>query len=343
LKYCLCLGSKLSARAYAALLACVCIALTLIACDGKSSSSEGAQPAVHKIAADQTVRLAFVPNAPAAFWEMAEHGLKKFEKETGVHVELKYPPTGSVEEQNRILEDLANQNYSGVALSVIAPEDQIREINRATERMNVITTDSDAPHSRRIAFVGPKQSEAGTAAGNEIVKLLPNGGDIAVFCGDLTAENAVERMTGIKSAIAGKSINIVAVKEDGKDRTRARAQVEDVINAYPRIALLVGLWSYNGPAIRDALVSSDQTGKIQAVTFDEEQGTLEGIQSGVIAATVVLTPFDYGYRSAKLLYDLARQGEPAIPPGSDIDTGYKVIHATDLSGFRALLAEQGKW
>jgi len=334
----------------AALLACIYLPLALSACGGgepiptaEQAHPEPAHVTVHRTVAGQPIRLAFVPNAPTAFWEMAEHGLKKFEKETGVHVELKYPPTGSVEEQNRILEDLANQNYSGVALSVIAPEDQVREIGRATERMNVVTTDSDAPKSDRIAFVGPRQSDAGAAAGREIVKLLPDGGQIAMFCGDLTAQNAVERMRGIKSAIAGKNIDIVAMKEDGKDRTRARGQVEDVINAYPKIALLVGLWSYNGPAIRDALLGSGRAGKVYAVTFDEEQGTLDGIESGVIAATVALTPFDYGFRSARLLYDLAQQGDSARPPNGVIDTGFQVIHAQDLQAFRQQMAEQAKW
>lgn len=322
---------------------CAALILGIAACGPGPSSPESSSSNVHKIVSGQAPRLAFVPNAPAAFWEMAAHGLKKFEKETGVHVELKYPPTGSVEEQNRILEELANQNYSGVALSVIAPEDQIREINQAAQRMNVITTDSDAPKSRRIAFVGPRQRDAGLAAGQEIVKLLPQGGQIAVFCGDLTAENAVERMAGIKAAISGKGIDIVAMKEDGKDRTRARAQVEDVINAYPKIALLVGLWSYNGPAIRDALVGSGRAGKVHAVTFDEEQGTLEGIESGAIDATVVLTPFDYGYLSAKLLYDLSQKGATAKPANGVIDTGYRVIHTADLSAFRTLLAQQSNW
>lgn len=332
-------------RALGGLVFSACLALTLGACNSKTSSPQpqGEHLSIHAITSGQTIRLAFVPNAPTAFWEMAAHGLKKFEKETGVHVELKYPPTGSVEEQNRILEDLANQNYSGVALSVIAPKDQIREINRAADRMNVVTTDSDAPQSGRIAFVGPKQFDAGAAAGREIVALLPQGGQIAVFCGDLTAQNAVERMGGIKSVTTGKNIEIVAMKEDGKDRTRARAQVEDVINAYPNIALLVGLWSYNGPAIRDALAGSGRSGKIHAVTFDEEQGTLDGIQSGVIDATVVLTPFDYGYQSATLLYKLAKEGEAARPASGVINTGYHVIHAADLSSFRSQLAEQSSW
>jgi ribose transport system substrate-binding protein len=323
----------------------ICLSLTLVACGSKpkTSASGDVSGRVHRIGDGATIRLAFVPNAPTAFWEMAAHGLNRFEKETGVHVELKYPPTGSVEEQNQILEDLVNQRYNGVALSVIAPSDQIRDINRATDTINVVTVDSDAPKSARIAFVGPNQREAGAAAGREMVTVLPNGGQIAVFCGDLTAQNAIERMAGIRSAIDGKNIRIVAMKEDGKDRARARAQVEDVLNAYPQIALLVGLWSYNGPAIRDALVASGRTRKIKAVTFDEEPGTLAGIQSGVIEATVVLTPFEYGYRSAQLLYDLARKGETARPADGIINTGYRVVHAGDLTAFKAQLAEQAKW
>jgi ribose transport system substrate-binding protein len=119
--------------------------------------------------------------------------------------------------------------------------------------------------------------------------------------------------------------------------------VEDVINAYPDIALLVGLWSYNGPAIRDTLVASGKKGKIHAVTFDEEAGTLEGIRAHVIDATVVLTPFDYGYLSAKLMYELARNGASAIPPGRKIDTGFSVIRSDNLNSFIQKLADERKW
>lgn len=326
---------------YLAVIVCVVAVIAFESCDNTRSSS--APSRVHIVSGRKPIRLAFVPNAPTAFWDMAQHGLHKFEKETGIHVELKFPPTGSVEEQDQILEDLESQGYSGVALSVIAPQDQIRDINRAAAVMNVVTTDSDAPASNRLAFVGPKQFDAGVAAGKEILKLFPNGAKIALFCGDLTAENAVERVKGIKSATQGKNIEIIAMKEDGKDRTRARAQVEDVITAYPKVNLLVGLWSYNGPAIRDALVASGRAGKIKAVVFDEEAGTLDGIRSGVINATVVLTPFDYGYDSAKLLYNLALHGEQALPPNGVIDTGYKVLHASDLPSFRELMAEESKW
>jgi ribose transport system substrate-binding protein len=318
------------------------LALSLASCGDRGTSTAGSHR-VHTVPQGSQIKLAFVPNAPTAFWALAIQGLKKFEKQTGVHVDVKYPPTGKVEEQNHILEDLVSQGYSGVVMSVVAPADQVREINRACEQLNVVTTDSDAPLSNRLAFVGPKQQDAGYAAGKEIAALLPKGGKIAVFVGDLTAENAVERMRGIKSALEGKNIQIAAVKEDGKDRTRARAQVEDVITAQPDISLLVGLWSYNGPCIRDAIKASGKAGKIQSVDFDEEDGTLDGIEEGIIDAAVVLTPFEYGYRSAMLLYDLAGKGDSALPANGLIDTGFKVITKANIKQFRQELAAQRAW
>lgn len=309
----------------------------------RAADGQDKRSVVHTVPAEEKLKLAFVPNAPAAFWNLAQNGLNKFEKETGIKVTLEFPANGTVEDQNRILEDLISQGYHGVCLSVVAPDDQIRELNKASQSMNVITTDSDSPNSQRLAFVGPRQYDAGQAAGQEIVALLPQGGKIALFVGDMTAENARERIRGINAVIEGRSIEIVATKEDSKDLTKARAQVEDVINSIPDVNVLVGLWSYNGPAIRDALTASGKATQIKAVTFDEEDGTLQGIEEGVITSTIVLTPFDYGYQSAKLLCDLARQGEAALPNGGWINTGFKVINRQSLPEFRQQLVEWRRW
>ena len=298
---------------------------------------------VHQVSPDTKLKFVLMPNAPTAFWNLVKNGLNKFESETSIKVELKYPPTGKVTEQNQILEDLIIQGYHGVAISVIAPEDQVRELNKACEKMNVVTTDSDSPNSNRLAFVGPKQFDAGQAAGREIVNILPDGGEIALFVGDLSAENALERINGIKDIISDNNISIVAMKEDSTDLTRARANVEDIINAHPNISCLVGLWSYNGPAIAQAIIASNKQGKIKAVTFDEEDGTLDAIVNGVIESTIVLTPFEYGYESARLLYNLALNGKESVPENKWINTGFSVIKKSNIVEFREKLKTQRSW
>src|SRR5882724_2687456 len=128
-------------------------------------------------------KFAFVTNNASEFWKIAAAGVRKYEKEAGVQVDIKLPPNGKVEEQNQIIENLTSQGYNGIALSAIAPQDQVAAINKAAAKTIVICHDSDAPKSNRKLYIGTNNFEAGRALGREIVKLLPSGGKMAVFVG----------------------------------------------------------------------------------------------------------------------------------------------------------------
>jgi ribose transport system substrate-binding protein len=237
------------------------------------------------------------------------------------------------------LENLVSQGYNGIAVSVIAPNDQTQAINRAAKKTNIITFDSDSPTSSRILYIGTNNFEAGQTLGREIAKLLPKGGKMAVFVGTLAADNAAQRLAGIEAAVKDYKIEIVAKKEDATDRAKARSNVEDVLNAYSDLNLVCGLWSYNGPAIAAALDASGKKGKVLAAVFDEEQGTLDGIKSGTIQCTCVQKPFMFGYLSSKWLHDLATQGDAAkLPDHRIIDTGVDIISSANVAEFEKNLA-----
>ena len=50
------------------------------------------------------------------------------------------------------------------------------------------------------------------------------------------------------------------------------------------LAGMVGLWSYNGPAIMSAVKDANKVGQIKIVCFDEDLETLGGIKDGSIEA-----------------------------------------------------------
>jgi ribose transport system substrate-binding protein len=217
--------------------------------------------------------------------------------------------------------------------------DTTASLNKTAKKTNVITFDSDAAKSNRILYIGTNNFEAGKALGAEIVKLLPNGGKMAVFVGTLAADNAAQRLAGIEAAIKDHKIEIIAKKEDATDRAKARSNVEDVINAYSDLNLVCGLWSYNGPAIASAIEASGKKGKVLAAVFDEEQGTLDGIKSGSIQCTCVQKPFQFGYLSSKWLNDLAVKGDAVqVPSGGVIDTGVDIINKETVEKFEKELA-----
>jgi len=290
-------------------------------------------------------KLAFVTNNASEFWKIAAAGVHKYEAETKVQVDFKMPSTGTTEEQNQILENLASQGYDGIAVSAIAPADQVPVLNRVAAKSKLITFDSDAPKSNRLLYIGTNNYEAGKALGAQIVQMLPKGGKMAVFVGTLSADNAAQRLKGIQDAIAGKNIEIVDKREDNTDRAKARSNVEDIINAHHDLALVAGLWSYNGPAIAAAIEALGKKGKVQAAVFDEEDGTLAAIASGTIAVTVVQKPFQFGYLSSKWMHDLVADGDQAmakIPADKVIDTGVEVINKANVAEFKARLAEMKK-
>ncbi|WP_437562010.1 sugar-binding protein [Sorangium sp. So ce542] len=329
-------------------LACAAFAMLSMAsiagCDqggGDEVSSKGNG----KEATTDVVKIAFVTNGSSDFWKIAFAGVHKYEREAKIQVDIKVPQISTPTEQNQILESLASQGYDAIGVSVLAPDDQVTVLNKVAEKVKLITFDSDAPKSNRLLYIGTNNYEAGKVLGNEIVKRLPNGGKMAAFVGMFAVDNAAQRLKGIQDVVAQHNIELVDKREDNTDLAKARANVEDIINARPDLNVAIGLWSYNGPAIAAAVEALGKKGKVLPAVFDEEDATLAGVENGTVACTVVQKPFQFGYLGSKWLHDLATKGDAAIaaiPPSKVIDTGVDVITKENVAQFKAALAEMKK-
>jgi ribose transport system substrate-binding protein len=119
-------------------------ALIVGGCDRGKGDGSGAAGAA------KPLKLAFVTNNASEFWKIASAGVRKYEDEGKVQVDVKMPPNGTAEEQNQILENLVSQGYDGIAISVKAPDDQIGILNKTAEKTKLITFDSDSPKSNRL-------------------------------------------------------------------------------------------------------------------------------------------------------------------------------------------------
>ena len=137
-------------------------------------------------------------------------------------------------------------------------------INEIAKQALVVTQDSDAPQSNRACYIGTDNVAAGRQAGELIKEALPDGGKIMIFVGKSDAQNAQERYQGIKESLAGSKVEIIDLRTDDTDRVRAKANVSDTLVKYPDVACLVGLWSYNGPAIVNALKEAGKIGQVKS-------------------------------------------------------------------------------
>jgi ribose transport system substrate-binding protein len=255
---------------------------------GGNSTSSGNAPA-------KKLKLAFVANNAANFWTIARTGCNDAAKELGdVDVDFRIPSSGSAAEQQGILNDLVAAGDDGIAVSPIDPANQIDFLNKIAAQTLLICCDSDAADSKRVAYIGTDNEAAGEQAGQLIKEALPNGGKIMLFVGFADAQNAKDRMAGIKKVLAGSNIQIIDVRTDDADHVRAQKNAEDALVTYPDVAALVGLYSYNGPAILNAVRNAKKAGEVKIVCFDEDTDTLAGISSGDIYGTIVQQPYEFG-------------------------------------------------
>lgn len=266
-------------------------------------------------------------------------GGEKAAKELGVSFEFRTPSQATATEQKTILEDLAAKGVSGVAISPIDPTNQTDAINRASENMNVLCTDSDAPESKRLCYIGTDNYSSGKIAGEQLKKVIPNGGKVWACVGTMDAQNAKDRYRGLEDAIKGSNIKLLGVLTDNVDRTKAKANVEDALVKNKDLAAFVGLWSYNGPAIADAVKAANKQGKVKIVCFDEEDATLQAVKDKVIQVTIVQKPFEFGYQSVRVLTALAKKEDAGIPENKIIDTGVRVIDNSNVDAFWTELNE----
>src|SRR5262245_10135244 len=135
-----------------------------------------------------------------------------------------------------------------------------------------------------------------------------------VFVGTLDAQNAQERFRGLKKALEGTNITILDVRTDETNRVRAKDNAATTLVNKPDISGMVGLGSYNGPAILSAVREAGKIGKVKIIAFDEEDETLAGVKEGAIYATVVQQPFEFGYRSMIMLAKAIGGDRSGIPP-----------------------------
>ena len=282
--------------------------------------------------------LVFVVNGASDFWKLAEAGVKKAQEELpNYDLQFKYPEQAAAAIQQRLMDDLVAAGASAIMVSAVDPKSSTEALNRIGGQVPLFTTDSDAPDTNRVAYIGSSNTDAGMQAGEIAKKAMPDGGKCIGFVGLLGADNARERIDGMKAALEGSNVELVDVRGDDIDMTRAKRNVEDALAANPDIDCMVGFYSYNPPRIYEVLKEAGKLGEITVVAFDEDPITLGGVKEGTIAGTVVQQPYEWGYQGMKLMAAVLEGDMSMIPENKLVIVPTAIIDKDNVDAFEAEL------
>lgn len=324
--------------------ACALAVMLLAGCHNDSNSGGTASGttggATTGAGGGDKTQLAFVTNNPSDYWTICQRGTEAAAKDLGgVSVQFVMPDDGTAAKQKQQVDDLLSKGVKGIAISPVDPENETPYLDTVAAKTNLITSDSDAAKSNRLCYIGTDNHAAGLMAGGLVKEALPKGGKIMVFVGKSDAQNAKDRISGLRDALKGSNVTVVDVRTDDADHARAKQNAADVLTSTPDIAGMVGIWSYNGPAIYSAVKEAGKAGKVQIVAFDQETDTMNGIKDGTVYATVVQDPYKFGYDSVKMLASLAK-GDKSVIPANKLDI--VPTQAIKKDNMDAYLADQKK-
>jgi len=301
------------------------------------------------------VNIAMVVNVAADYWKAGQVGFQKGCSELGLsgsHCTYYAPPNGKLTEQNSEMETLRSQGVTGYAISAIDPTSAAGTIHTdVSHGISVLAIDSPLPGTDAASlYLGTPNYTAGKQAGEAMKQVLGGKGKVAVLVGSLTAANATQRIQGFEDALKGSDITVVQKVNDNLSAATATSDAETILANNPDVNGLYGVYSYDGPALAQAVQSAGKTGKVHIVSDDSDSQTLGFIKSGIISGTVVQMPYQQGYTGAYILAAEKVLGKDAtmaiIKPflesdGTTLSSGVGLVTGSDLADYQALETQLG--
>jgi ribose transport system substrate-binding protein len=301
------------------------------------------------------VNIAMVVNVAADYWKAGQVGFRKGCAVLGIagdRCTYFAPPNGKLTEQSSELETLRSQGVTGYSISAIDPTSAAGTIHTdVSHGTDVLAVDSPLPGTDAAAlYLGTPNYTAGMQAGIAMKQVLGGKGKVAILVGSLTAANATQRIQGFQDALKGTGITIAQKVNDNLSASTATSDAETILANNPDVNGLYGVYSYDGPALAQAVKAAGRTSSVRIVSDDSDAQTLQFIQSGVISGTVVQMPYQQGYTGTFILAAekvLGRDATMAIvkpyleSDGSTLSSGVGLVTRSDLSDYQALQSQLG--
>lgn len=299
------------------------VLLLAVSCGGRKAADGGSK----------RLRFAVIPKAlDIPVFNYAKIGAERKAKALGdVDILWNAPTSADQLKQKEILESYITQRVDGIAISALNGDFLTDTINRAVAAgIPVVTWDSDAPNSKRVAFYGVDDTATGRIMGEQAIKLLNGKGTVAIIT-SVGATNLQRRLDGMKEALAkAPGIQIVETFDIKEDVVRCGEIISTGTTRYPTLGawLSVGGW----PVFTRNATAAVDPAKTKVISFDTIQPALDLLREGKVTVLLGQKYFGWGSEPVQMLYDLKHGKQP---PSTIVDSGVDVVTKENVEDYAA--------
>ncbi|MDQ0230096.1 sugar-binding protein [Metabacillus malikii] len=239
------------------------------------------------------------------YWQLVGDGAKAAASKHNVHVEYIGPERSNPEEQLMLIDKAIKSKVDGIIVQGLN-ESFTALINQAeSQNIPVITIDTDSPDSKRHAYIGSDNYEAGQLAGKALVEDTNGKATVGIITASLENPHHMQRVQGFKDIVEKeKGIEIVAIKESKISRVEAEETAYDMLIKHNDITAFYGTSSYNGLGIVSAAKSLQKQNDMYVITFDPIDENMTLLRNGDIDAIVEQHPYEMGFHSIETMLEV---------------------------------------
>jgi simple sugar transport system substrate-binding protein len=272
------------------------------------------------------------------FWAVVQKGMMDAVDELGCKADIDLVG-GDVALMAKRFQEAAAMKPDGIALVINDDKAYDKLVEDAIGKgINVIGMNNDdsqgAAGNKRLCYIGQSERRAGYVIARRLFETGKGmGWDVtgahAAAAVEVPGANyGVVRSQGIGDAMKelGMTGKVDIVDAGGLEMTTVESRITSYLIAHPETKFLFGL----GGICTDRLTSSlknagKNPGEVIAGGFDTAPGTLEGLKSGHVEATIDQQQYLQGYYAVYTLYLMKKYG---FAP--NIDTGGYLLDKTNI-------------
>lgn len=239
------------------------------------------------------------------YWNYVRLGAEKAAGERGAVIDFQGPDVPNASEGIKLINMASSARVSGIITYIQDQNKYNNVINTVVKSgMPLVTIDSDAEKSNRLAYVGTDNVEAGRMGAKEVIRQIGTEGKIAVIIGGQDVKNQIERVSGFKEYVEKNSkLRVVDVQSSDAFLLEAEIAADHILDNDKDIKALFCASALDGIGAEKAVGSLGLEGKVKIICFDDLPETLDKIKEGKIAATIVQKPFYMGYKAVQIIMD----------------------------------------
>lgn len=256
--------------------------------------------ALPAMAADATKVAAVIKGLDNPFFQYMRQGIDAKAQELGVEVNVQAASgMGDSTGQADRLSAVAMQDYGCYLVNPISVSNLVQALVPVAQKdAPIVNIDSVVdPEQAQAAgvtidtYIGTDNVSAGALAGEEMLRLLPNGGKVALIAGVVGDVGSNARIKGFQDAVAGK-LDVVQMVSADWDREKALTAADTILRAHPDLA---GFFSANDVmalGVQRAVMAAGSSAKV--IGLDGITDALNSVAAGELAATVSQYPWVVG-------------------------------------------------